>query len=523
MTRQAQVGFFTLLGLVALFGAFYVISDIGQRTSGYKLPVHFRSAAGLRPAALVYLAGVSVGVIDKIDLRPDYTTDVIVAVKKNIDIPVGSRFVINAPLTGEPNLLIVPPRPNPEQSGPIPTYPRDLAELSGNEPQGTNPATLTDLLEEGQGEVVRLDKMLAQFEDAEPQLLAELQSTLKNTNSLTMNANGSLTRLSAQASEITTQLSQTLADASSRVVDLTSTLDTTAKSGSVRVNSLLASLDTTATSLSASVDALRELATNPQIHQNLIATTRSVALTAKTFADLTGDLRSVTGNAATQAQMRDTVAHIDTAAQKADSLLAELGGRSSVPGVDVGATPAPGTVPPGGAKHPNAQATGQPSLSSLPGAFKAKAAAFAKNLAQVQIRLSQLAPERPGSAGIGSPLLGPDRGPQSDVNFVILPNAKANALVGVNDLGATSTWNFAAVEHAGNLRLGGGILYSRLGLLTGLQDRHFGVEARIYDLRHPTLDLYGSLFATPHLQLFGGERDTLQRDRRAVFGLQTQF
>ena len=39
------------------------------------------------------------------------------------------------------------------------------------QPQGTNPATLGDLLEEGQGEVHRLDRMLAELEASEPRLL----------------------------------------------------------------------------------------------------------------------------------------------------------------------------------------------------------------------------------------------------------------------------------------------------------------------------------------------------------------
>src|SRR5260370_40940251 len=110
MSRQARVGLFTLLGIIGLAWIYYVISNIGERAAGYRIAVHFFSAAGLRPAALVYLSGVSIGVVDAINLRKDFSTDVIVAIRKNVDIPVGSEFVINAPLTGEPNLQIVPPK-----------------------------------------------------------------------------------------------------------------------------------------------------------------------------------------------------------------------------------------------------------------------------------------------------------------------------------------------------------------------------------------------------------------------------
>ena len=46
-----------------------------------------------------------------ITLLPDNTVDVILAVNRDVDIPLASRFLIQAPLTGDPNLIIVPPRP----------------------------------------------------------------------------------------------------------------------------------------------------------------------------------------------------------------------------------------------------------------------------------------------------------------------------------------------------------------------------------------------------------------------------
>ena len=519
MTRQAQVGLFTIVGIIGLLVMLYVISDIGQRASGYKMAIHFRSAAGLRPAALVNMAGVTVGSVDRIDLRKDYTTDVVVAIKRQIDVPVGSKFLINVPLTGEPTLQIVPPRVQPGEPPPA-TYPHDLAEQSGMEPQGTNPVTITDLLEQGQGEVVRLDTMLAEIERAEPKLITQLQDTIRNADVLTANANSSLTRLSSQASDLVSSMSTSLLAADTNVVDLTSTLNGTARSSTGRINSLFAKLDATASSLSASIDSLRQLAANPQIHENLIDTTRSVALTAKTFAELTGDLRRVTGDPQTQFQLRDTVAHIDAASQKANSLLAQLGGRSSVYGVDAGATPAPvGTLRPSG---------GSTSGVNEPGgttALQSRLSSFVRNLAQVQVRVSQLTPERPGSANGGSPLLTADRGPQSDVNLLLFPAAQVNGFAGVNDLGGgRQTWNLAALSRSGNLRVGGGILYSRLGILGNYRvTKNVGVETRFYDIRHPTLDLYGSLFASQHFSVFGGERDTLHRDRRTVLGVQAQF
>ena len=68
MTRQAQVGAFAIVALLLLFGIFYVITDFGTRHTGYRVGVHFRSAAGLTPGALVYFSGVNVGSVDSIVL-----------------------------------------------------------------------------------------------------------------------------------------------------------------------------------------------------------------------------------------------------------------------------------------------------------------------------------------------------------------------------------------------------------------------------------------------------------------------
>jgi hypothetical protein len=151
---------------------------------------------------------------------------------------------------------------------------------------------------------------------------------------------------------------------------------------------------------------------------------------------------------------------------------------------------------------------------------------FTKDLVQLQVRVGQLAPARPGSLNKNtSPLLTGDRGPQSDFNVFILPHAHTGFEAGVNDVGSngTSTGNFMLLNRSGGLTYGGGIEYSRLGLTSSFNGNRVGFEARAYDLRHPTLDSYLNIFALPKVQVFGGERDLNHVDRRTVFGLQFEF
>ncbi len=193
MNRQAIVGLFTLLGLVALFAVFLILANVGPG-GRYQTAVHFKSAAGLHKGALVYESGVIVGVVEQTRLLPeDFTVDIIMGINNNVDIPRNSRFLIAAPLTGDATVEIVPPPPSPRPTGlvgPTPApqtaalLPRQVLPIE-QQPEGTNPATIGDLLELGQGEVHRLDRILGQLEASEPKLLASLQSALYNANDLT--------------------------------------------------------------------------------------------------------------------------------------------------------------------------------------------------------------------------------------------------------------------------------------------------------------------------------------------------
>jgi phospholipid/cholesterol/gamma-HCH transport system substrate-binding protein len=526
MTKQAQVGVFALLALLLLFGVFYVITDFGTRHSGYKVGIHFNSAAGLPTGALVYFSGVTVGTVDSIELLGDNTVDVIIAVNRDIDIPRSSKFLIQAPLTGSPSLIIVPPPP--PQPQPIAVLERRVLPVS-DQPHGQDSASIADLLNEGQGEIKRLDAMLTVLQTSEPRLLAKLQTTLDNANEITVTANRNTTQLFAQVKQIADTLQTSVTQASSNIDQLTATLNGTVGRNSHQIDTLLGSLNRTAVALNQSMDSLRDLSTNKQLKGNLLATTQNIADLTLTVADLTKDLRNVTGSPQTQAQLRDTVAELDAATQKANSLLATFGGTSSVYGVDAGATPYPvpsGSALPRGAPLPPVS----PAQSPLPAsqrreatAAKAKAGLghIVRNLYAIQLRFSEL--DKQKITGV-NPLLTNDRGPQTDVNLVLLPVGGTNFLVGANDIGAKTSYNFAARERVGQTAyVGAGILYSRFGVLGGYEKGRFGLEGRAYDPRRPTVDVYGNLSVTQFARLFLGQRDITHPERRTVFGIQLQF
>ncbi len=542
MSRQALVGIVSILGLLGIFVIFYVLSDFGTKRNGYRMGVHYNSAAGLHKGALVYESGVNVGSIDTITLLPDFTVDVILALRNDVDIPKNSKFFIQAPLTGDPSLLIIPPVPpvvstHSLLATPVPAavaiLPHEVQPIN-EQPVGTNPASIAELLVEGQGEVKRLDALLADLQQREPKLLDTFQSALTNANEITIQSNQAIQKLSEKMNVLADSLQTTLTASGNNVNDLTKQLDTIARTDSVKVDGLLNQLATTSKSLNETVDSVHDLAKNPQIRGNLIETTQSIADTTKTIASIVSDLRNVTGNVQTQAQLRDTVANLDAVTQKTNSLLAGFGAKSSVYGVDRGATPAPATSAPpsGGGPGRRPQTTtqgagvppaGTSDSGNVPENFKSKIGALARNLVSLQVRIAQLDTQPARSSG--SPLLTKDRGPQTDVNIIALPRGTTSALIGANDIGSGNTsYNFAGMGSFGkDVKIGGGVLYSRLGVLGSITAGKFTAEGRAYDLRHPTLDAYGRIKAADQLELFLGERDLSHTGRRSVFGVQLQF
>lgn len=519
MTRQAQVGVFALLALLLLFGIFYVITDFGTRHSGYRVGVRFQSAAGLQSGALVYFSGVTIGSVDSILLQPDNTVDVILSIGNDVNIPRTSEFLIQAPLTGSPNMVIVPPKPI---AGVLP-QPSDMLERRvlpvADQPQGRNPATLADLLDQGQGEVKRLDAMLADVQRREPRMLDSLQRTLDNANTLTATAQSSITTLAQQTEAIA------------------GTLQNSVNSNSPKLDSILTQFDQMSVALNKSSQSLEQLAANKQLKGSLVATAKNIQETTQTISELTQDLRTITGDPNTQAQLKNTVANLDAASQRTNSLLGNFGGKSCVYGVDACGTPAPaasgGTsgqaiplaspYPP--APYPSAGGAHTDRNSVLPMQTRANVHAglsdVLHNLVAIQLRVSGLNRQ---TWCCQNSLLGRDRGPQTDLNAILLANFGTSVLVGVNDLGYNTTWNAAVLERVRpDLRLGGGVLYGQLGVIGQYNSRTFGLEGRLYDPRYAMLDLYGNVNVANGLRFYLGERDTLHVERRTVYGVQVQF
>src|SRR5436189_5637623 len=137
MTSAAKVGIFMLV-ILAILGYFVLkIEDVNLNRRGTKeISATFDSAAGLNKKGDVRVAGVPVGKVLDIKLRPDGKAEVKMEIDKDVQLH-GNAFarVANLGLLGEKYVEIVPGSPN------LPVIPAEQqVEL-----RGTQPASMDDV------------------------------------------------------------------------------------------------------------------------------------------------------------------------------------------------------------------------------------------------------------------------------------------------------------------------------------------------------------------------------------------
>src|SRR5262245_30022069 len=71
MTNEQKVGLFFLVGIVMAFLAIEVTVGTGLLTKGYHLYVSYPSVEGLRAGDPVQVAGVKLGKVEAVTLKPD--------------------------------------------------------------------------------------------------------------------------------------------------------------------------------------------------------------------------------------------------------------------------------------------------------------------------------------------------------------------------------------------------------------------------------------------------------------------
>lgn len=268
---ELLVGLFLIVAVtVGVLGTIWLVR--GGLQAGYPLYARFPWGSGLKQGQPVLLAGVTVGTVANVELDPNGTIVVRMAIDDQYGIPVGSTAQVQAVgIFGDQSVALTPVRAS-----------RQYIPQGDTVPTGTTAAGLDDLLARGDTVTANVGALTAELER---QLVADggirdLRRTLAATNDLVLQANQLVAQVSRIAAEQSRQLGETQATLRRSVAALDSTqIDSIVRNlaaTSRNAQTLTASLQTTTTELNGVLAGLSDttgtagkLLNDPRLYNNL--------------------------------------------------------------------------------------------------------------------------------------------------------------------------------------------------------------------------------------------------------------
>lgn len=124
---EVLVGLFTTVAIIILaLASIWLVR--GGLNRGYLLYSRFAWGSGIKQGAPVWLVGVTVGAVDKVDLDPAGTLVITYRIQREHRVPMGSvATIVPNGFFGDMAVALTPPRPNPVSYAPGDTIPVGVA------------------------------------------------------------------------------------------------------------------------------------------------------------------------------------------------------------------------------------------------------------------------------------------------------------------------------------------------------------------------------------------------------------
>jgi phospholipid/cholesterol/gamma-HCH transport system substrate-binding protein len=187
--------------IVAIVGSLWLAR--GGLSKGYPLYAKFPWSSGLKQGQPVLLAGVNVGYVDEVDLRPNGTVLTTFRVGKQYKVPQGTiATVVANGIFGDMAIALTPKGPNPlsiPAGDTVPVGPSapGIAQITG---KADSIATSVNAM------TTALNKQFIESGGVE-----DLRKTMATTNQMMLNFNRLITQFSSIAAEQNRQLTMTQA------------------------------------------------------------------------------------------------------------------------------------------------------------------------------------------------------------------------------------------------------------------------------------------------------------------------
>lgn len=187
--------------VVVILGSLWLAR--GGLSKGYALYAKFPWNSGLKQGQPVLLAGVNVGYVDEVDLRPDGTVLTTFRVGKEYKVPQGTvATVVANGIFGDMAIALTPKRPNPLS---IPA--------NDTVPVGPSGPGIAQLTTKADSIATSVNAITTAFEKelVSSGGVADLRKTLASSNALMLNMNHLVAQISVIAAEQNRQLAATQA------------------------------------------------------------------------------------------------------------------------------------------------------------------------------------------------------------------------------------------------------------------------------------------------------------------------
>jgi len=279
--RNIKLGIAALVSIGLLAVAYWMVGALILARGFFSLSAVFRDVSGVESGTAVRMAGIKVGVVERVTLTPDNRAEVVLRIREGTRVRRGSYVRISSvSLLGD---RIVEILPGPRSAPPV----RDGARL----PSAETPE-IQDLLPKVARTLDRLDSVGAAVQEnvekvgeslhsllEDAAVRENLRSTLRNANLSALEALALLTdvrRIARDSEDDVRVIASNLVAASRKIADAAQRADAlVAGVGRRDVEEILASLRSAARTLEAAAANAEELTGDPSLREDLATTLRN--------------------------------------------------------------------------------------------------------------------------------------------------------------------------------------------------------------------------------------------------------
>ncbi|MFP4499123.1 MAG: MlaD family protein [Vulcanimicrobiota bacterium] len=546
VSNELKVGIAIIVFALAIFFVLYFMGDI-KRETGKPYVIQFNQVGGINPGDRVRYAGVDVGKVKDVTIKPaqiylwdsdaqkfekkrdengkpvvgDQAFITILITEENIfktNFPIFTENTVVTIATSLMNEKWIEIKPQPGEPTP-----------KGEVILGHSPTSLEDFMAKAEKAVDQIESATANIDQilGDPETQRDIKMSLKNFEELTSNLKEASATASGRIDEITRKIARVADNANAVLVNvnskvnstgqnlenMTATLDRIARTNEGDIREIVKNLNTTSKSLNKSLGVIEELVTQEGFSEDILSTLKNIKTTSEEVAGIAGDIRAITSDGKIREDLKVTVHEARGAVTSANRLLSGINNTLGLEDEDS----SNGSAENGGNDN-GAESGGEVKFPGYQGEESENQQKDSQKKNGDKISFSKLI-----QANLEVEYNDVSKETVPNANVVFLPQNKSSVKLGVDSIGFDNLWNLQYRMKWGNIYPRLGVVRSKLGGGADIQfGRNYGVYVDAYNPRDWHVDLTGRITVMKDFYLHGGVRDVTDT-KQTVFGVGKRF